>query len=163
MTTCNSNYTQIYSENFFKTLGQLSAGVLSTTVLVPVYTYYTKGYFFYNNNKNCTGNGVGVEVELNEFDDYTSVKNFVYDQNTKNLKLYLSNGTIQGHFFINAKDNLNVKNVYTDTSGNLKLVMSDNSVIKKSVFHNNSITSSTSSAFSVSSTSSDCPTIEDVD
>ena len=37
-----SNYFETYLNQLFVTLGQLSAVVISTTVVVPVYTYYMK-------------------------------------------------------------------------------------------------------------------------
>ena len=37
-----TDYFETYLNQLFVTLGQLSAVVISATVVVPVYTYYTK-------------------------------------------------------------------------------------------------------------------------
>ena len=42
---CGSDYYNIFSTQFFQTLGQLTAGLLSTAVLVPMYTYYSRYMF----------------------------------------------------------------------------------------------------------------------
>jgi hypothetical protein len=49
---CSNDYYNIYTLHFFQTLGQLTAGLLSTAVVVPMYTYYSK--YYYNNNYNNT-------------------------------------------------------------------------------------------------------------
>ena len=36
------DYFEIYLNQLFVTLGQLSAAVISTGVVVPIYSYYTK-------------------------------------------------------------------------------------------------------------------------
>jgi hypothetical protein len=36
------DYTDLYLKSLFTTLGQLSAGILSLTLAVPVATYYQK-------------------------------------------------------------------------------------------------------------------------
>jgi len=48
---CSCDYYNVYSLQFFKSLGQLTAGLLSTAVVVPMYTYYSR-YFLNNNNNN---------------------------------------------------------------------------------------------------------------
>jgi hypothetical protein len=59
---CPSDYYNIYTLHFFKTLGQLSAGLLSTAVLVPMYTYYSRYAYSYEKVQvqnevscDCTG------------------------------------------------------------------------------------------------------------
>ena len=59
---CSSDYYNIYTLHFFKTLGQLSAGLLSTAVLVPMYTYYSRYAYSYEKVQvqnevscDCTG------------------------------------------------------------------------------------------------------------
>ena len=62
---CGSDYYNIFSTQFFQTLGQLTAGLLSTAVLVPMYTYYSR-YMFNENlvmtrvdQSRCGGGGGG--------------------------------------------------------------------------------------------------------
>lgn len=38
---CESTYYEIFSTQFFTTLGQLTAGVVSAAILVPMYEFYT--------------------------------------------------------------------------------------------------------------------------
>lgn len=59
---CSCDYYNVYSLHFFKSLGQLTAGLLSTAVVVPMYTYYTR---FMSNNQR-----VYTEYEKDEKDDY---------------------------------------------------------------------------------------------
>jgi nucleosome binding factor SPN SPT16 subunit len=49
---CNLDYNQIFTKQLFQTLGQLVAGLLSSSLVIPVYSFYTRGYIFYNNNNN---------------------------------------------------------------------------------------------------------------
>lgn len=44
---CSCDYYNVYSLQFFKSLGQLTAGLLSTAVVVPMYTYYSRNYLGY--------------------------------------------------------------------------------------------------------------------
>jgi hypothetical protein len=54
---CNLDYNQIFTKQLFQTLGQLVAGLLSSSLVIPVYSFYTRGYIFYNNNNtNNTNN-----------------------------------------------------------------------------------------------------------
>lgn len=39
-----NDYMNIYLTNFFTTLGQLSAVVVSTSVVVPMWNFYNMGY-----------------------------------------------------------------------------------------------------------------------
>lgn len=36
-----ADYLTIYSNHFFMTLGQLSAGLVSSMVVIPIYQFYT--------------------------------------------------------------------------------------------------------------------------
>jgi len=49
---CNLDYNEIFTKQLFQTLGQLVAGLLSSSLAIPVYSFYTRGYIFYNNNNN---------------------------------------------------------------------------------------------------------------
>ena len=49
---CNLDYNEIFTKQLFQTLGQLVAGLLSSSLVIPVYSFYTRGYIFYNNNNN---------------------------------------------------------------------------------------------------------------
>jgi len=51
---CSCDYYNVYSLQFFKSLGQLTAGLLSTAVVVPMYTYYTRNFLSNNNNNVYT-------------------------------------------------------------------------------------------------------------
>jgi len=67
---CSCDYYNVYNLQFFKSLGQLTAGLLSTAVIVPMYTYYTRN-FLSNNNQVYTKyeNQDDEENEENEEDD----------------------------------------------------------------------------------------------
>jgi hypothetical protein len=39
--TCENDYFNLYMTQLFQTLGQLSAALLTTTLAVPVYSFYT--------------------------------------------------------------------------------------------------------------------------
>lgn len=41
---CDKDYTNLYLTQLFKTLGQLSAALLTTTLAVPVYSFYSRYY-----------------------------------------------------------------------------------------------------------------------
>lgn len=41
---CENDYTNLYLTQLFKTLGQLSAALLTTTLAVPVYSFYSRYY-----------------------------------------------------------------------------------------------------------------------
>lgn len=45
---CEKDYTNLYLTQLFKTLGQLSAALLTTTLAVPVYSFYSR---YYRENK----------------------------------------------------------------------------------------------------------------
>lgn len=49
-TTCDNDYFNLYMTQLFQTLGQLSAALLTTTLAVPVYSFYTR----YNRNTDNT-------------------------------------------------------------------------------------------------------------
>ena len=53
---CNLDYNEIFTKQLFQTLGQLVAGLLSSSLAIPVYSFYTRGYIFYNNNNNNNNN-----------------------------------------------------------------------------------------------------------
>lgn len=65
---CSCDYYNVYSLQFFKSLGQLTAGLLSTAVVVPMYTYYTRN-FLSNNNNN-----VYTEYEEEDVEDVEDVE-----------------------------------------------------------------------------------------
>lgn len=46
------NYYEIFMTQFVKTLAQLSAGILSASVAVPMYSYYVHGRFNLFDNKD---------------------------------------------------------------------------------------------------------------
>jgi len=46
---CNLDYNEIFTKQLFQTLGQLVAALMTTSLAVPVYSFYTRGYMFYNN------------------------------------------------------------------------------------------------------------------
>ena len=48
--TCHNDYFNLYMTQLFQTLGQLSAALLTTTLAVPVYSFYTR----YNRNTDNT-------------------------------------------------------------------------------------------------------------
>jgi hypothetical protein len=62
---CSCDYYNVYSLQFFKSLGQLTAGLLSTAVVVPMYTYYSR-YFLSNNNNNNNDNHVLSEHDVDD-------------------------------------------------------------------------------------------------
>lgn len=65
---CSCDYYNVYSLQFFKSLGQLTAGLLSTAVVVPMYTYYTRN-FLSNNNQVYTEYKDDEHDDNNEDDD----------------------------------------------------------------------------------------------
>ena len=46
------SYFNIYMHNFFTTLGQLSAVIVSSSVVLPVYSYYSKNLIKFVKNVN---------------------------------------------------------------------------------------------------------------
>ena len=50
-TTCDNDYFNLYMTQLFQTLGQLSAALLTTTLAVPVYAFYSR-YSRTTNNTN---------------------------------------------------------------------------------------------------------------
>lgn len=45
-----NEYVNLYLTQLFKTLGQLSAALLTTTLAVPVYSFYSRYYMQENNS-----------------------------------------------------------------------------------------------------------------
>jgi hypothetical protein len=67
---CSCDYYNVYSLQFFKSLGQLTAGLLSTAVIVPMYTYYSRNFLSNNNNNHVLSEyEVGEEDEEEEEED----------------------------------------------------------------------------------------------
>ena len=111
---CGSDYYNIFSTQFFQTLGQLTAGLLSTAVLVPMYTYYSR-YMFNENlvmtrvdQSRCGGGGDGdcecdescqCNCELESESDSDSEDNA--DTETQNR-----DGQIEEMEYLNIKSNL---------------------------------------------------------
>ena len=69
-TECSCDYYNVYSVHFFQSLGQLTAGLLSTAVLVPMYTYYSK-YFLVNNDINTNYTNYTNNTEYEEVENDT--------------------------------------------------------------------------------------------
>ena len=74
---CNLDYNEIFTKQLFQTLGQLVAALMTTSLAVPVISFYTRGYMFYNkpnkpNNTNVPPFNVN-EASDNEASDTVSV------------------------------------------------------------------------------------------
>jgi nucleosome binding factor SPN SPT16 subunit len=63
---CNLDYNQIFTKQLFQTLGQLVAGLLSSSLVIPVYSFYTRGYIFYNNNNTNNNNNNNNVSQFNQ-------------------------------------------------------------------------------------------------
>jgi hypothetical protein len=62
---CTSSYSDIYYAHVYATLGQLTAMVLSTTVAVPVYSFYSTGMY----KRVWTNFWTPVQVENHQDED----------------------------------------------------------------------------------------------
>lgn len=69
-----SYYYDVFFKQFLQTLGQLSAGLLTSTLAIPVYSYYVR-----RNNVNKNNDSVDEEKK----DDQESVKGYEGDSDTE--------------------------------------------------------------------------------
>jgi|694.fasta_scaffold23802_12 hypothetical protein len=83
---CSSDYYNIYYLHFFKTLGQLSAGLLSAAVLVPMYTYYSRytKVKIYDEQVFCQEN---CDFEYDEQDDLQVERDDSIEEDIKDLDM----------------------------------------------------------------------------
>lgn len=77
-----ADYYEIFMTQFVTTLAQLTAGILSASVAVPVYSYYTRGTFtlseyndHYNEIHNSENESDESEMNQSENDDTESINN----------------------------------------------------------------------------------------
>lgn len=84
-----TDYYEIFMTQFFTTLAQLTAGILSASVAVPVYSYYTRGNFYLVDNQehfneihktnsmenNCSLSESVTETETETTDNEVQVSN----------------------------------------------------------------------------------------
>jgi hypothetical protein len=94
---CENDYTNLYLTQLFKTLGQLSAALLTTTLAVPVYSFYSRYYrenkvfemfkdkYSESDNQSSTstlhGNNIEDSVEDNEDNESTDLDSFSVNKN----------------------------------------------------------------------------------
>lgn len=62
---CGSEYYDVFMKQFMQTLGQLGAAVVTSALVVPVYSYYSRN--FLSSSKNQSVNEVyNTETEFNK-------------------------------------------------------------------------------------------------
>ena len=81
---CNLDYNEIFTKQLFQTLGQLVAGLLSSSLAIPVYSFYTRGYIFYNNNNNNNNNVSQFNEPSDNEEDNTVSDNEASDNEADN-------------------------------------------------------------------------------
>ena len=72
---CNLDYNEIFTKQLFQTLGQLVAALMTTSLAVPVISFYTRGYMFYNKPNKPNNTNVSKFNANEASDDETSDNN----------------------------------------------------------------------------------------
>lgn len=72
---CDFDYKELFTKQLVQTLGQLAAGILSTSLIVPLYSYY-RGTFFghtdsYEDECDCSED-LGLEGDGQLSNEYNS-------------------------------------------------------------------------------------------
>ena len=83
---CPSSYSDIYYAHVYATLGQLTAMILSTTVAVPVYSFYSTGMYKRVWTNFWTPNEV-VEVEDVEDEESNIEESNIEDVEESNVDI----------------------------------------------------------------------------
>lgn len=78
-----SDYYEIFMTQFVTTLAQLTAGILSASVAVPVYSYYTGNTFTFGNNEHYNELHQSESMEPNSENNETETETEI-DTNISN-------------------------------------------------------------------------------